>query len=99
MSLDLAEWRFFQEGTEEYDCNEELFEEDLNGFQCTGLEEGAQYAQDELACLEGCCNTAGCEVYQFCPAGETCVQDQNNPQGECWLGKLGSCYKSTGWLS
>lgn len=69
----------------------------LNNWQCSGL--SAVSASSELECAAACCNTASCDVYQWCPA------DNPNcgPSPSCWIGSLaGGCSITSvapGWIS
>lgn len=71
------------------------FPADLDNVQCDGLSQ-VPSATDEAACAAACCADETCEVYQFCPSsgGGSC-----GPSNSCWVGAVGQCNASPGWLS
>ena len=73
------------------------FNQSYNNRQCAGLQ-AAAYANDEASCMAACCADVTCDVYQWCPPGNSVC----SPSPSCWIGSLsGGCSAPQGnsWVS
>eukprot|EP00041_Stephanoeca_diplocostata_P035007 m.1217283 g.1217283 ORF g.1217283 m.1217283 type:complete len:792 (-) comp24617_c1_seq18:2782-5157(-) len=75
-------------------CSANTWTKNLNGQQCLGLQQVGG-AHDEDDCARACCNSAACEVYQWCNTTD-CMP---SAQDACWIGRMSRCSDSKGWVS
>ena len=74
-----------------------LFNVDLYGYQCFGLNQ-ATSIESISDCKQACCDTMGCNVYEYC---NDTVSVNCSPKNSCWIGEFtNNCvYKdNSGWL-
>lgn len=72
------------------------FTTNYTGLQCMGLNEIAATTLEQ--CAQACCDDWGCEVYQFCAAGQTCG-GSTSTSAQCWVGSVSQCNNSSNWVS
>ena len=75
-------------------CDATAFNVSLNGTQCFGLQQVAGVAS-YLECEAACCADAACQLFEWCPAGETC----SGFSAACFTGQadLSKCSASPTW--
>lgn len=72
-------------------CSANAWTKNLNDQQCDGLQQVGG-AKDEDDCARACCNSATCEVYQWCNT-TNCMP---SAQDACWIGRITKCTNSKG---
>jgi beta-galactosidase/beta-glucuronidase len=91
------DWKFYRGDTPGYnppECPASGFPINMTNMQCFGLQNVP--ATDAASCEFQCCLDWSCQVWQWCPEGQTCGGTNS---AQCWIGAVNQCNPVDGWVS
>jgi len=76
------------------ECNSTLYNINMTGLQCMGLQHAGTFASSAECCAAG--TSEGAAVWQWCSAEAGCTF----VPGDCWIGEMSDCeHPNIGWIS